>query len=645
MLKLHNIYKNYKIGKEEIPILKDINLTIEQGEFISIVGPSGCGKTTLLNIIAGMDKSSEGSIEFAGQKMDSYRDREWSAWRKSHIGYVFQQFNLIEFMTARQNIEVAIQLTEANRKNCKKRAQNLLEQVGLKGRDNHRPAQLSGGQKQRVAIARALANQPNIILADEPTGAMDSQSAAEIMKLLKKINRAEGVTIIMVTHDEKLAAEADRKISMIDGKIVADIATMPYKRVEGVKEKREKKKGAPLISLSVVSRNLRTKKKRTFLTSLATAIGIAGVLVAFGIGNGAKDKILKEVGSIVNYRVVEVGENDVKMDEEVKEKILENENVLNIYPNFRIEGACKYGDMICAGMVYVMGPQEQPIPFWEDNLLYGSFPTGDNVNEVIITSTMAQTLVGEGEDIQDIIGKEVDMVFAASSQNTIPVQVKRTITITGIAGKAFLGMVERINLPYLTAEGIAKESLQQENYITSIYCVTIKSDKAAVEVKDMLCDMGFEASIDEEAIGSIGTIINMVVAVIMIIAGISLIVAGIMIALVTYIGVVERTREIGTLRAVGFSAKNISRIFLTEGACIGLFSGLIGVVLANAIGKLVNLIMGNIYPEVASSLYLVELKHIAFCMLFSISIGVLCSLSPARKAAKMEPVTALGYAQ
>lgn len=167
MLTLKDVSKDYYIGKECIPILKDIDLTISQGEFVAIVGPSGCGKTTLLNLISGLDHVSHGTMEFDGERIEKNRDKQWSAWRKCKVGYIFQNYNLIEFMTAIQNVELVLQANGVRKGERHKKARELLNKVGLSGREKHLPAQLSGGQKQRVAIARALANNPHILLADE----------------------------------------------------------------------------------------------------------------------------------------------------------------------------------------------------------------------------------------------------------------------------------------------------------------------------------------------------------------------------------------------------------------------------------------------------------------------------------------------
>ena len=374
MITLSHVCKNYKIGKEEVKVLKDINLTVERGEFIAVTGPSGCGKTSLLNLISGMDRVSQGEIQFYGQRLDNLKDKELAKWRRSHIGYIFQQFNLIEFMTAQRNVEIVLQLNGVEKSLRKKKSIELLEMVGLKGREKHRPSQLSGGQKQRVAIARALAGNPDILLADEPTGAMDSNSATEILALLKQINKERNVTVIMVTHDNVLAEQADRKICMLDGKIVQD--TKLCKKDVCKKEEGEKwnKKAGCFFSTTIAFQNMLTKKKRVILTSLATSIGVMGVLLTMGIGFGVKNKLLKEVGSIVNENIIDVVATNNELDETTVAEILEKEEVLNIYPNERPEVMGLYHDVVCAGLVQVIGPVEQPVSYWQGDFLHVSCP-------------------------------------------------------------------------------------------------------------------------------------------------------------------------------------------------------------------------------------------------------------------------------
>ena len=218
VLNLQHIYKNYYQEKIEVPVLKDINFTVEEGEYVAIMGPSGSGKTTLMNIIGCLDKPTSGTYELEGQDVQKLNDKELSDLRLESIGFVFQSFHLMPRETALENVALPLSYTNAKKKERIERATKALERVGLGDRLTFRPTQLSGGQKQRVAIARAMVNNPRILLADEPTGALDSKSGEQIMELFSKLND-EGVTLIMITHDPKVAAHAKRIIQIIDGEI------------------------------------------------------------------------------------------------------------------------------------------------------------------------------------------------------------------------------------------------------------------------------------------------------------------------------------------------------------------------------------------------------------------------------------------
>ena len=218
ILNLQNIFKDYQQDKLVVPVLKDICLTVEEGEYVAIMGPSGSGKTTLLNINGCLDKPTSGMYELAGENVSKLKDRELSDLRLKSIGFVFQSFHLMPRESAAENVALPLSYAGVRKKERKLRATKALERVGLGDRVNFKPTQLSGGQKQRVAIARAMVNNPKILLADEPTGALDSKSGEQIMELFGKLNE-EGVTIVMITHDPKIAANAKRIVRIIDGEI------------------------------------------------------------------------------------------------------------------------------------------------------------------------------------------------------------------------------------------------------------------------------------------------------------------------------------------------------------------------------------------------------------------------------------------
>ncbi|WP_343383679.1 ABC transporter ATP-binding protein [Candidatus Bathycorpusculum sp.] len=217
-----NVKKTYMLGKVPVEALRGVNFRVEQGDFVSILGPSGSGKSTMLNLIGALDKPTTGTLLIDGVDIGKLNDKQLSDLRR-RIGFVFQFFNLIPRLTAHDNVELSMSIADMSKSERKKRALDLLETVGLKERINHKPAELSGGQQQRVAIARALANNPKFLLLDEPTGNVDSKTASEILTLIQNLNREHNVSIIMVTHDEKLAHQAKRTVKMFDGEVSSDV--------------------------------------------------------------------------------------------------------------------------------------------------------------------------------------------------------------------------------------------------------------------------------------------------------------------------------------------------------------------------------------------------------------------------------------
>ena len=291
MLVLKNIVKDYVTGDTTVRALKGIDISFRENEFVAILGPSGCGKTTLLNIIGGLDRYTSGDLLINGKSTKFFNDGDWDTYRNHSIGFVFQSYNLIPHQTVLSNVELALTLSGVSKKERKQRAIEALKKVGLEQQIYKKPNQMSGGQMQRVAIARALINDPDILLADEPTGALDSETSVQIMDLLKEI--AKEKLIIMVTHNPELAdSYANRIISCLDGEVVGD--TNPYEPTkEDIEEQKNKvakakvkgKKSMSFGSAFALSiNNLRTKKGRTFLTAFAGSIGIIGIALKWYSG-------------------------------------------------------------------------------------------------------------------------------------------------------------------------------------------------------------------------------------------------------------------------------------------------------------------------------------------------------------------------
>ena len=305
MLKLIGIKKDYYLGDTAVPALKGVDIEFRNNEFVSVLGPSGCGKTTLLNIIGGLDRYSDGDLIINGRSTKLYKDADWDTYRNHTIGFIFQSYNLIPHQTVLSNVELALTLSGVSKAERRKLAIEALEKVGLSDQLNKKPNQMSGGQMQRVAIARALVNNPDILLADEPTGALDSETSVQIMELLKEI--AKDKLVIMVTHNPDLAEEySTRIIKLLDGAVISDSAPIVTETKEEVKETKRVKKPSMsfFTALSLSLNNLMTKKARTFLTSFAGSIGIIGIALILALSNGVNAYIARvEEETLSSYPV------------------------------------------------------------------------------------------------------------------------------------------------------------------------------------------------------------------------------------------------------------------------------------------------------------------------------------------------------
>lgn len=313
MLKLKNIKKTYVSGDEKVEALKGINIEFRKSEFVSILGQSGCGKTTLLNIIGGLDRYTSGDLIINGKSTKDFKDRDWDAYRNYSVGFVFQSYNLIGHQTVLSNVELALTISGVSRKERKQRAIKALEEVGLKEQIHKRPNQLSGGQMQRVAIARALVNNPDIILADEPTGALDTKTSVQVMEILKKISKDK--LIIMVTHNPELAEKySSRIIKILDGKITDDSDPIEHQKEEKKKDTKKRRTSMKfLTALRLSLNNLMTKKGRTILTSFAGSIGIIGIALILAISTGVQNYINKVEENTLSSYPITIEESTVDM--------------------------------------------------------------------------------------------------------------------------------------------------------------------------------------------------------------------------------------------------------------------------------------------------------------------------------------------
>lgn len=641
MIEIRNLVKNYIAYEQTIPILKGIDCTINDGEFVAILGPSGCGKSTLLNILGGLMQADSGEIVTNHVSTREYIDADWDDWRKKQIGIVFQSFHLVPHLTALQNVELAMSVSAHSKKERRKRAEALLCKVGLENRMKNKPSELSGGQKQRVAIARALANNPNMILADEPTGALDSATTKEIMELLKALNKEDGVTIIMVTHDEKIASQADRNIHLLDGRVVKDYylertasdSKGINKRAEKLQEYNEhcKMKGADIIAIAM--RNLMLKKKRAFLTLLGIAVGIYSVVTMIGITNGVSDKVIYELETLSSATTVRVLNQGHSTDEIIElisnmEKLKEVESVEEVYT---MQAVFAYEDSVTNQTVFSYDSKRK-----NEKLLLGEYPKSND--EITISKKAAEVLVGKNNEEQ-LLGKEITVYMAYQQEESIAYPVEIKCTVSGITSSGFQNTGSNY-ISLANAKEYAEASMQQkvDAQKTSVY-LKQKEDRNSV-INEIKAE-GFEVASAEKTIKQINDWIKAIKSFFLLITSISLVVATFMVIIVQYMSVAERTKEIGIMRAIGASKADVRNIFLAEAGIIGLLSGLLGIGIAQFLGDGVNQVALELMKKNAFAIYSIKDSVVLMCIAGCMIICILAGCMPARKAASVDTIEVL----
>lgn len=651
LLEIKNLKKSYKLGnKNKFLALKGIDLNFDRGELVSIIGESGSGKSTLMNVIGGLDLDFEGEVNLNGKNIREFKEKEIDRYRKNKIGFIFQSFNLIPHLTILDNVTIACILSNVNKKTRIKKAKEILKKVGLEEHMNKKPNQLSGGQMQRVAIARALINEPDIILADEPTGALDSKTSKQILEIIKEI-AASGKLVIMVTHSEKVSSVSDRVISISDGKIIDDKKNKESnkhneKEVHNIMEKQNL---SFFSAMKLAYRNMIEKKSRNILVALGASIGIMSVVLMLSLGNGINTYMSDTMESYVNPLIVEVNkqtEEETSNDNEMSgpggdmassmftmasEPFEESEieELRNLDYVAQIEKAYSVTSMNTNKIVFdkqefsVMSLKTVSSDITEENITRGNLPLE---NEILIDE-QTEDKIG-----QDMVGKTITVEFDLDDET-----ITQDVVVSGIYSSAT--SMNNMNVAYIDYDYL--ESLASKNDIeiepTTIYLIA-DSQENTESIEAKIEELGYVGSLQEMMTGMFTEMIDIITYVLAGVSGISLLVSAIMILVVLYISVVERTKEIGVLKAIGARRKDIRRIFTAEAFIIGLLSGVIGVGVAYGLGAIINVIAFEMFGIVAVA---VSLEYVIFGIAVSTIISVIAGLYPSSKASKLDPIESL----
>ncbi|MDD6772234.1 ABC transporter ATP-binding protein/permease [Inconstantimicrobium porci] len=653
LLELKNVNKYYNLaGTQRYHALTNVNVSFEKGELVSIIGESGSGKSTLMNLIGGLDSDFSGELLVEGKNIGTFSEKELDRYRKNKIGFVFQSFNLIPHLSVLDNVTIAMTLSNVSKDKRVKRAEEILKDVGLEKHIHKKPNQLSGGQKQRVAIARALINDPEIIVADEPTGALDSQTTSQVLDIITDIARS-GKLVIMVTHSEKVASYSSRVIEISDGQIVADkkgidIDDLNVAEVSADTAEKDKQNLSFFSSIKLAFLNMKEKKTRNILVSLGSSIGIMSVILMLSIGNGVKGYFNNTMKNYVNPLVVEVNMPQDKsksplpaddprsnmfsmmgsqtpFEEKDIEKLKGIKNVKSVEEGFNLislgTNSVTYNDKKTA----VMAVATISSNITSSNIKKGSLPKKD---EIVLNEALAKKL---GDDI---VGKKITLNISIDEHS-----YKNDFTVSGIYSPGATTPMSDMDMTYVNYNDL-KELLKNENYElkpTTMYLIT--DNKNYTEgIKSEIEKLGYGGSSQEIMTKMFTQMIDMITYVLAGISGISLLVSAIMILVVLYISVVERTKEIGVLKAIGARRKDIKRIFVSEAFLIGLFSGVIALGISSII-----MMAANTVSNKAFGINVVNITpaYALFGVGASIIISMIAGIMPASKAAKLDPVESL----
>ncbi|EPZ8126382.1 MacB family efflux pump subunit [Yersinia enterocolitica] len=648
LLQLDNVSRWFISGEERVRVLKNINLTIHSGEMVAIVGASGSGKSTLMNILGCLDKPSSGEYLVAGRIPQHLDSNELAELRREHFGFIFQRYHLLNDLSAQENVEIPAIYAGVNREERRQRAASLLSRLGLVDRLNYRPSQLSGGQQQRVSIARALMNGGEVILADEPTGALDTHSGTEVLNILKGLHQ-QGHTVVIVTHDMSIAEHAQRIIELRDGEVISD-RQMPQPELPAKistietpdiahkppltswKAQRDRLQEAFKMALLAMS----AQRLRTLLTMLGIIIGIASVVSVVALGKGSQQQVLANINSM-GTSTLEIfpGKDFGDMRSAAihtlratdADALAQQGYIHSVTPTVSTSTTLRYGNKSVSGTVNGVGEQyflvrgytlAQGMAFNRtsvDNLMQEAvidentrdklFPNGENpLGKVILLGSLPCRVIGVAAKKQSGFG----------SDENLNVWIPYTTAMKRMLGQSYLKSITvRVNddIDLANAEQGVTKLLTQRHGTQDFFVMNTDSIRQTIE----------------KTTSTMTLLVSMI-------AVISLVVGGIGVMNIMLVSVTERTKEIGVRMAVGARASDIMQQFLIEAVLVCLLGGGLGVVLSLAIGLL--------FSQFSSSFSMVySATSIITAFICSSLIGVIFGFFPAQRAAQMDPIRAL----
>lgn len=642
LLQLRQITRRFPAGDEWTTVLHGIDLDIQAGELVAIIGQSGSGKSTLMNILGCLDRPSGGSYQVNGQETGQLLPDELAQLRREYFGFIFQRYHLLSDLTALGNVEVPAIYAGASTQQRQQRAAALLGRLGLGEKLYHRPSQLSGGQQQRVSIARALINGGQVILADEPTGALDRQSGVEVMQILRELH-ANGHTVILVTHDPAIAQTADRIIEISDGRIIRDT----HQQADAAPPLAER--AAPAVSawrawldrlkeafrMALLAMN--AHRMRTFLTMLGIIIGIAAVVSVVALGQGSQERILQNISSLGTNTISITpgsGFGDLRSGR-VRTLVPADATAIaaqpyvdSVSPVARTSAVARFGNLSANASVIGVSPdyfQTTGLNL-DRGQLFDQRAVIQQGQDVVIDNITAQTLFPDQSPLGQV------MMLGAT-----PVRI---IGVLSASDDSLPGRDDSLNiyLPYSTVLG----KIQGRNYLPQIV-VRVRdnapSDLAEQAISDLLTQRhgatDFTTRNSDAIRQRIEQTTSTMTLLISAIAVISLIVGGIGVMNIMLVSVTERTGEIGVRMAVGARQGDILQQFLIEAILVCLIGGILGIALALGIGHLISQFASDNFGVSFSSASMIA------AFVCSTLIGILFGFLPARNAARLDPVAAL----